>query len=106
WVDEITLQTNPGYWSFFNKIPTTAHIIWGVLVGKLLLSEMSVTRKVGVMLVSGLLCIILGYSLSSFTPMIKRIATSTWVLASGGLAIFVFAMCYWLIDIKRYLNSG
>lgn len=105
WVDVITLQTNPGYWSFFNKVPTTAHIIWGVLVGKLLLSDTSAAKKVGLMLMYGLLCVILGYSLSSFTPMIKRIATSTWVLASGGLAICVFAICYWIIDVKQYLKS-
>src|SRR5690606_20641971 len=37
--------------------------------------------------------------------MIKRIATSTWIMASAGLAIMVFALCYWAIDVKKYIRN-
>src|SRR5690606_24273760 len=84
---------------------TTAHIIWGVLVGQLLLSDKPKMSKVKELFMWGLVGLILGYALSPLTPMIKRIATSTWIMASAGLAIMVFALCYWAIDVKKYIRN-
>jgi predicted acyltransferase len=32
--------------------------------------------------------------------MIKRICTSSFVIASGGFCLLTLALCYWLIDVK------
>ena len=57
----------------------------------------------------GLLTLAAGYLLdiAGITPIIKRIATSSFTLASLGWCLLGLAMCYWWIDIKnhrRYLE--
>ncbi|NOY36291.1 MAG: DUF5009 domain-containing protein [Chlorobi bacterium] len=90
-----------GHWVSFNAIPTTAHTIWGVLAGKLLLSEKTPRQKVRALAIAGLIGIIAGYALNPLTPIIKRIATSSFVIVSGGWALLVLAASYWLIDMKK-----
>lgn len=89
-----------GHWVSFNAIPTAAHTIWGVLAGKLLLSKKSVTYKLKALIIAGIIGVALGYLLDPFTPIIKRISTSSFVLVSGGWSLLVLAFSYWLIDIK------
>ncbi len=100
----ISGELSGGHWISFNAIPTTAHTIWGVIIGKLLLSKRSKKEILKLMIICGVLSIILGCSLSYFTPIIKRIATSSFVIVSGGWSILSFALFYWIIDIKNYKN--
>jgi predicted acyltransferase len=90
-----------GHWVSFNAIPTAAHTIWGVLAGKLIMSERSHRQKIRIMVIAGVAGLILGYGLDPLTPMIKRISTSTFVLASGGWTFLSLAFSCWLIDIKK-----
>lgn len=98
----ISGKEDGGHWAIFNAIPTAAHTIWGVLAGQLLMSSQSDKKKVQMLLIAGFVGLIIGYGLSPITPIIKRISTSTFVFASGGWAIIALALCYWLIDIKKY----
>ncbi len=91
-----------GHWAMFNAIPTAAHTIWGVLAGQLLISEKTNKRKIQLLVTAGIIGLIIGYGFSYFTPIIKRISTSTFVFVSGGCALLALALCYWLIDIKKY----
>ena len=95
-------QEDGGHWAMFNAIPTTAHTIWGVLAGRLLISDQTNKKKMQILLFAGILGLVIGYGLSPFTPIIKRISTSTFVFASGGWSVLALALCYWLIDIKKY----
>ncbi len=90
-----------GHWVSFNAVPTAAHTIWGVLAGKLLLSDRDGKAKVGILLGFGLAGILLGYSMQAFTPIIKRIATSSFVVVTGGWALLAMGFCYWLMDVKK-----
>jgi len=90
-----------GHWVSFNALPTTAHTIWGVLAGKLLLSDKHQLKKFRILALAGIIGIIAGYALDPVTPIIKRIATSSFVIVSGGYALLVLALSYWLIDIKK-----
>ena len=90
-----------GHWVSFNAIPTTAHTIWGVLAGQLLMSQRKASQKLRILIIAGLIGIIAGYGLSPITPIIKRISTSTFVIVSGGWAFLTLAFSYWLIDIKK-----
>ncbi len=52
---------------------------------------------------------ILGYGLDSIgiTPIIKRIATSSFTLATGGWCLLMLAFLYWWIDVlkhKKYIT--
>ena len=89
------------HWVSFNAIPTAAHTIWGVLVGKLLISERPSKEKLRNLLIAGAACLAVGYALQPVTPIIKRIATSSFVVVSGGWAILAMAFSYWLIDVKK-----
>lgn len=91
-----------GHWAMFNAIPTAAHTIWGVMAGQLLISERSGKEKIRRLVIAGLIVGLLGYGLSYFTPIIKRIATSTFVLASGGYCLLALALSYWWIDIQKH----
>lgn len=97
----ISGELSGGHWVSFNAIPTTAHTIWGVLTGQLLLSNREAKDKLKIMIICGTICLIAGYALNYVTPIIKRISTSSFVLAGGGWTILALAFSYWLIDVKK-----
>lgn len=98
----ISGEEDSGHWAMFNAIPTAAHTVWGVLAGQLLISNKTNKKKIQVLVIAGVIGLIIGYGFSYFTPIIKRISTSTFVFASGGWSILALVLCYWLIDIKKY----
>jgi predicted acyltransferase len=102
WVDMIISgQLSSGHWVSFNAIPTSAHTIWGVIAGQLLMSNTTNKRKLIILVVAGMVGLIIGYGLNPITPIIKRISTSSFVFASGGWAILALAVSYWLIDVMK-----
>ena len=118
-------KINAGGWVAINCIPTAVHTITGALVGKLLLgTETKIEReninqkeitnkeegllKIKIILIFAMACLVLGFGLDylGVTPIIKRIATSSFTLASLGWCLMCLAICYWWIDIldhKKYL---
>jgi predicted acyltransferase len=94
-------ELSSGHWVSFNAIPTAAHTIWGVVAGQWLMSGRPVKRKAGILALAGLAGLALGYALNPVTPIIKRIATSSFVIASGGWCLLALAFTYWLIDVRR-----
>lgn len=94
-------RINPEGWVSINWIPTAVHTIAGALTGKLLLGK---GEKIKPMLYWGFICLVLGYTLdfSNITPIIKRIATSSFTLVSLGYCLWAFAACYYWIDIKNH----
>ncbi|MFK5924858.1 MAG: DUF5009 domain-containing protein [Verrucomicrobiota bacterium] len=92
-------ELNGGHWVVFNALPTTAHTIWGAMVGVLLMSDRSKMEKLRILVVAGLIGVGLGYLMDPMTPIIKRIATSSFVVVSGGWTLLAFALSYWIIDV-------
>jgi len=97
----ISGEDGGGGWAMFNAIPTAAHTIWGVLAGQLLIGKYSAKKKLQILFAAGIIGLLIGYGLSPVTPIIKKIATSTFVFASGGWSLIALALCYWFIDIKK-----
>ncbi len=96
-------KINSGGWVAINCIPTAAHTIWGVLAGKLLLSDKPGDEKIKWLVISGVAGLIIGFAMdATITPIIKRIATSSFTLASGGWCLLGLALFYWWIDIKDH----
>jgi predicted acyltransferase len=95
-------------WASVNAIPTTAHTIWGVLCGLLLMSDRPVSKKIQTLLIAGVTGLVIGYALDllNITPIIKKIATSSFVFVSGGYAILALCFSYWLIDVKKQFAGG
>jgi len=96
-------KINSGGWVAINCIPTAAHTIWGAVAGKLLLSSTDELKKVKYLIIAGIACLVIGFSMdATITPIIKRIATSSFTFASGGWCLLGLAFCYWWIDVKDH----
>jgi len=95
-------KINHDGWVAINCIPTAVHTIAGALTGKLLLSNAK--NKLRPMLIWALVCLVVGYCLNytHITPIIKRIATSSFTLASLGWCLLGLGICYWWIDIMDH----
>lgn len=103
WFDTILMgKINTDGWVAINIIPTAAHTIWGVLAGKLLIHPIREYKKIKILLIAAAVALAIGYGLDmlSITPIIKRIRTSSFTLASGGWVLVIMAFLYWLTDIK------
>ncbi len=114
WADMILMgHLSGGHWIAINFIPTAAHTIWGSLVGQLLQSKLTPSNKLKILVISGLGGLVVGYLMNwGFglealqVPIIKRICTGSFVYASGGWCLLIFAVFYFLVDIKRWQPSG
>ena len=109
YVDMILMnKINNGGWVAINCIPTAAHTIWGAVAGKWLLSAINRKNKISYIVIFGIIALVLGYSLdvAGITPIIKRIATTSFTLVSGGYCLLALAFLYFWIDVmnhKRWL---
>src|SRR5690606_27907231 len=85
-------------------IPTATHTIWGVLAGKLLIDSIPILSKLKYLVLAGIICLIVGYSLdmSGITPIIKRISTSSFVFVSGGYIFLILVLISWITDVKGF----
>lgn len=100
-------KINPDGWVAINCIPTAVHTIAGALVGKLFLSNKK--DKIKPLITCAIICLVIGFGLDfwGITPIIKRIATSSFTLASLGYCLIGLSFCYWWIDLrnhKKYLK--
>ena len=102
WLDiQLTGQLSEDRWVAFNAIPTSAHTIWGVLTGKLLMNNWPSRKKIMTLVIPGLAAVITGYTMHPFIPIIKRLCTSSFIIVSGGWCLLALAFSYWLIDVKN-----
>lgn len=105
WMDQLLMgKTNSGDWVAINILPTAAHTIWGAMCGWLLLSGRSDRQKVRWILLAAIPAFAIGYGLdwTGVTPIVKRIATTSFTLASGGWCLLALAFLFWLVDIKGF----
>ncbi len=103
WVDMlISGELSGGHWVAFNAVPTAAHTIWGVLAGKWLMGAAAPKRKIAWLAGLGAAGVAAGFALTAISPMIKRISTGSFVVASGGFCLLMLAFSYWLIDVKKW----
>jgi len=99
-------KINAGGWVAINCIPTAAHTIWGAVAGKLLISSIEEVKKIKYLMIGGIICLVIGYGMDwTITPIIKRIATSSFTIASGGWCLLALAACYWWIDVKDHRKN-
>ena len=94
-------KINKGGWVAINCIPTAVHTIGGAMAGKLLIKE---TKPIPKLIIWALFCLLVGYGMdiAGITPIIKRIATSSFTIASLGWCLVALALSYWWIDVKGH----
>jgi len=100
-------KINEGGWVTINFLPTAAHTIWGVVAGKLLMGTLTPQKKTQRLLIAGVLGLAIGFGMDwlGITPIIKRIATTSFTLASLGWVLLFLAAIYWWIDIKDHRKN-
>ncbi len=93
-------KINDDGWVAINCIPTAVHTIGGALAGKWLLHHRT---NIAPLVYWGIACIIIGYLMdaSNLTPIIKRIATTSFTIVTLGWCLLALSTIYWLIDIKN-----
>lgn len=94
-----------GHWAAFNALPTAAHTLWGVVAGKWLMDNTAQSEKLKRLVIAGAVALVIGYLTTFFTPVIKRISTTSFVLLSAGWTFLALALCYWLIDVKQIIKK-
>ncbi|MCE1199544.1 MAG: DUF5009 domain-containing protein [Marinilabiliales bacterium] len=103
WVDLYLLgQLNGGHWVAINWIATSAHTIWGVIAGMILMNDWTPAKKIKILLIAGILGLAIGFSMDPWIPIIKRICTTSFIFASGGWAFIALAIAYWIIDVRKF----
>jgi len=109
WLDNLVLHGH--MWSqtktwdpegIFSTFPAISTTLFGVLTGQLLRRDLPALKKVSHLLTVGMLLIAIGYALSPWLPINKSIWTSSFALLTGGLAMVVLAISYYLLDIKGW----
>lgn len=85
-----------------SALPAIATTLTGVLAGHWLRSNRSSTMKTRGMIIIGACGCAVGLAWGLLFPINKPLWTSSYVVFTSGAALIVFAICYWLIDVKGY----
>jgi predicted acyltransferase len=85
-----------------STIPAIATCLLGLLTGKWLRSPRGSGIKLAGMLAVGIVAFALGEIVGTWFPINKKLWTSSYVLLTAGLAIIALAICYWVLDVKRW----
>lgn len=89
-----------------STIPAIVTTLAGVLTGQWLRTGRSAFEKVSGMFVAGMGAVIIGWAWNFWFPINKPLWTSSYTVFTAGLALQGLALCYWLIDLKRYRRYG
>ncbi len=94
---------NPGGYATLNFIPSIATMIFGVLAGELLMSRPGKISKPRILLFAGVVLWMLGHILdATVCPIVKRLWTPSWVVASSAWTCWMLAAFYWVIEVRGY----
>jgi len=89
-----------GWGTVLSTIPTISTTILGLLVGGLLMSDRSARAKARIIAITGLGGLALGFGLSPFLPVVMKLWTASYGLASAGWACLLFLCFYWITDVQ------
>jgi predicted acyltransferase len=91
---------NAGGYQTLNFVPALATMIFGLLAGRLLRSELPRRAQLHRLILAGFAGIILGLTLglSGLCPIVKRIWTPSWALFSSGMVALILAAFVALVD--------
>ncbi|HLX13150.1 MAG TPA: heparan-alpha-glucosaminide N-acetyltransferase domain-containing protein [Bacteroidota bacterium] len=87
---------------FLSTIPAIVTTLFGIFAGKFLRSDRSQEEKTIGLFVAGNTFLLAGSIMDHWLPINKNMWTSSYAVFMAGMAMIVFAFCYWLIDVKGY----
>ncbi len=95
-----TFTYNAGGYNTLSFIPSLATMIFGLLAGQLLRSNLSMTDKLKRLVVAGIIGVVLGKAieLAGLCPIVKRIWTPSWAIYSAGFVTLFLAGFVAVVD--------
>ena len=85
-----------------STLPAIGTTLIGIWTGRMLMAEKeSESSRTLQFFIWGFVLITIGYIWSWVFPINKNIWTSSYALFTGGLAMFIFGLCYWFLDVKE-----
>jgi predicted acyltransferase len=84
-----------------STMPAVATTLFGVLAGRFLSGRRPPRQTALGMAVFGALLVALGELASLWVPINKNLWTSSFAVFTAGMALALFAVCFWLIDVKQ-----
>ena len=92
-----------GWGTILSTIPTVSTTLLGLIIGKMLMiPTLSVKRKARNIGIVGASCFLAGWALSPIVPVIMKLWTTSYGLASAGVACLEFLVFFWIIDVRGY----
>jgi predicted acyltransferase len=92
-----------GWGTVLSTIPTVSTTLLGLIIGKvLIMPTLSLKRKAGMIGIVGASCFLAGWALSPIIPVIMKLWTTSYGLASAGVACLEFLAFFWIIDVRGY----
>ena len=88
--------------AILSTIPAIATCLLGVFTGEWMRSARNASHKLAGMFAASAVGLIAGEIWNLWFPINKMIWTSSYVLFTAGFALFVFAVCYWVIDLRGW----
>lgn len=89
-----------------STLPAISTTLLGTLTGDWLRSSKTIIERTAGIFIAGILLTLSGLVLHPFFPINKQLWTSTYVLLTAGLALFLLGVCYVLIDGMRIKKWG
>lgn len=85
-----------------STFPALTNLLVGILAGERLRSKKSSPRKLWEFVIVGIVLMLAGWLLNPLFPINKRIWTSTFAILSIGFSFLALAVCYCMIDMRRW----
>jgi predicted acyltransferase len=96
WSESVTWDPE----GILSTFPAIATALLGILAGEWLRSDRRGSRKAWGLVIAGIPLMLAGQLLHPYFPINKNLWTSTFVLFTGGFAMLLLALCYWLVDLR------
>ncbi len=95
-----------GWGTILSTIPTISTTILGLLLGRLLKSQLTAQRKMAIIATAGVGGLVIGCVVSLFVPVVMKMWTTSYGILSASWSVLMFLFLYWIVDVLGYRKWG
>lgn len=85
-----------------STLPAVASVLAGVLAGHWIRGPRGPARTTAGLLTAGIAAIAAGSLWGTIFPINKNLWTSSYAVFTSGMALLFLAICYWMVDVRRW----
>ena len=86
----------------FSTVPAVATCLFGIMTGHVLRSKQTPETRTAWLFVGGNLLLFAGVVMDAWLPINKKLWTSSYSVFMAGMAMNIFAVSYWLVDVRGW----